>query len=308
MKYALSTNWCSARIESGEEIAAKAIELGFDSLELGFSTTAFQAEGFKRSLGDISVGSVHAFCPLPVSAPFGNPELYTLATPDENARAIARFHLLKTVDFASSVGAGAVVLHAGRVGFGALFSRIRDTASLRAILDKCGGKTDDPAYAKALSKARKRRAAAAGKIMDVFLLELDALSRTLEERGVVLALENLPYLEGFPDEEETKTILEKLRGSPVKAWFDTGHHRVRQMHGWVDSAEPFAPAESFAGMHVNDVKDFDDDHFAPGGGNVDFAALTDFAHKIPRVVLEPKSHVGEAELSAGLARLRSLWG
>ena len=47
MQFALSTNWCSQRLESGEAIADKALELGFDALELGFRTTPGQAEGFR---------------------------------------------------------------------------------------------------------------------------------------------------------------------------------------------------------------------------------------------------------------------
>ena len=90
MQFALSTNWCSQRLESGEAIADKALELGFDALELGFRTTPGQADGFRRALGRIRVGSVHAFCPVPVSAPEGYPELYQLASLDEDARRIAR--------------------------------------------------------------------------------------------------------------------------------------------------------------------------------------------------------------------------
>ena len=36
MKLSLSTNWCNRRIDDGCEIAEKAIELGFEELELGF--------------------------------------------------------------------------------------------------------------------------------------------------------------------------------------------------------------------------------------------------------------------------------
>ena len=118
MQFALSTNWCSQRLESGEAIADKALELGFDALELGFRTTPGQAEGFRHALGRIKVGSVHAFCPVPVSAPEGYPELYQLASLDEDARRIARVHVVRNVEFAASMGADAVVLHAGRVDCG----------------------------------------------------------------------------------------------------------------------------------------------------------------------------------------------
>ena len=80
MQFALSSNWCNQRLESGEAIADKALELGFDALELGFRTTPGQAEGFRRALGRIKVGSVHAFCPVPVSAPEGYPDTPAAST------------------------------------------------------------------------------------------------------------------------------------------------------------------------------------------------------------------------------------
>lgn len=307
MKFALSTNWRAGREESGEEIAALALELGFDALELGFSTTPEQADGFRRSLDAIPVCSVHAFCPVPVSAPCGSPELYSLASPDGDARAIAVRRTLENIAFAAELGAGAVVMHAGRVSCASFLRRSAGTTALRELLTKCGGKTDDPKYRKALTRTRKARTANSRKTIDAFLASLDALAKPLETAGVTLALENLPYLEGFPDETETAEILRRSNGAPVKAWFDTGHQRVRKMHGWADAETPFAPVSSFAGMHVNDVKDFDDDHFAPGGGKVDFAALADFAAEVPRIVLEPKSHVSREDLERGLALLRETW-
>ena len=45
MKFSLSTNWCNRRFEFGEEIADKAMELGFDGLELGFHTAGCRIQG-----------------------------------------------------------------------------------------------------------------------------------------------------------------------------------------------------------------------------------------------------------------------
>jgi len=304
---ALSTNWCNRTIESGEEIADKAIELGFDSLELGFHTTAEQAEGFRRRLDEIPVGSVHAFCPVPLSAPQGYPELYQLASFDEDARALARFHVRKNVEFAADIGATAVVLHAGRVGLGTLFRRGFGSQTLRGILEKCGNDVSAKPYRRALERAMKVRRERGAKMMEVFRGELSALAPDLARLGVVLGLENLPYLEGFPDEVEMAQIAEEFSGAPVKAWFDTGHHRVREMHGWLGGREFSAESLPAAGMHLNDVKDYFDDHDAPGCGKVDFAALAPLAHSVRHIVFEPKSHVGEESLRAGLDLIRRIW-
>ena len=306
MKFALSTNWCNRKYSSGEEIADKALELGFAALELGFNTTQDQLAGFSKRSDRIPVESVHAFCPVPLSAPDGSPELYSLASLDENERAMARIHLLKTVDTASDLGAKSVVLHAGRIPLTTFFSKNRDSHFLRETLIAAKGDTLNPKYRKVLNSALSVRNRRASKITEVFLRELESIIPVLEKRSIALALENLPFLEGFPNEVETLEILTRFSGAPVFAWYDTGHHRVREMHGWIgDDAkaalEKLEEISLIRGIHINDVKDYHDDHFAPGGGNVDFAAIASMAAKAEHIVFEPKSHVSEDELSKALA-------
>ena len=312
MKFALSTNWCNRKYSSGEEIADKALELGFAALELGFNTTQDQLAGFLKRSDLIPVESVHAFCPVPLSAPDGSPELYSLASIDENERAMARIHLLKTVDTASDLGAKSVVLHAGRIPLTTFFSKKRDSHFLREMLIAAKGDTLNPKYRKVLNSALSARNRRAAKITEVFLRELESIIPVLEKRSIALALENLPFLEGFPNEVETLEIVTRLSGSGVFAWYDTGHHRVREMHGWIgDDAkaalEKLEEISLIRGIHINDVKDYYDDHFAPGGGNVDFAAIASMAAKVEHVVFEPKSHVSEDELSKALAACIRDW-
>lgn len=309
MRYSLSTNWCSRRFDDGRAIAAKALELGFGELELGYNTVAEQVEGFKAMLDQIPVGSIHAFCPVPLSAPHGYPELYPLATRDEESRRMAVFQVLRNVRFAAEMGADTVVLHAGRVSFGRLFDRI-DSRSLRTVLNANGNDVDSVPYRKVLSRAMKRRSRRGRALLDVFCRTLDEVLPVLESCKVVLALENLPYLEGFPDDGELACLLARFGSAPVKGWFDTGHDRVLKMHGWSNRDWPDlkGAAASYAGMHLNDVKDFNDDHLAPGMANVDFAGLKDFAQNVRHVVFEPAPSVSEEDLLRGLALVRSLWG
>lgn len=284
--------------------------LGFSELELGFHTTMQQVPGFKAMLDRIPVGSVHAFCPVPLSAPQGYPELYQLATRDEEGRKMAVLQVLRNIAFAEEMGADTVVLHAGRVPFGRIFDRI-DSGTLRDVLEKNGNKTDAAPYRKVLARAMKRRAARGKKLLDGFRRTLGELVPELEKRHVTLALENLPYLEGFPSEWELMSLLSSdLSGAPVKGWFDTGHDRVRRMHDWgkVTWDNPAAVASSFfAGMHLNDVDDFYDDHKAPGEGKVDFAALKPFAENVRHVVFEPSQDVSEERLERSVLNLHALW-
>ena len=273
MKFSLSTNWCNRRIESGEEIADKALELGFEELELGYHTTLEQVKGFKARLGQIPVGSVHAFCPVPISAPQGYPELYLLADFDDDGRAIARVHVRKNIEFAAEMGADAVVLHAGRV-------------MCRGFIRRWD---------------MKRRVARGRRMIDVFKRELDQLLPALEKNKVVLGLENLPYLEGFPADWEMKDLV----GEWVKPWFDTGHDFVRRTKGWEDMRQKASDLGPI-GLHVSDSLG-GDDHLPPGEGKVDFAALKPVAEKARHVVFEPNAGVEESALRKGLESLKKTW-
>ena len=271
MRLSLSTNWFKRETSVAERID-RALALGFGELELGYSTTSEEAEEYLRLAGKIAIGSVHSFCPVPISAPGGHPELYTIASLNRDARAIAKVNIVKNVEFARRMGADTVVLHAGRVfsdGFFPWSNRV---------------------------KARRKHGK---KMMEAVLPELEEIAKALEGNKVTLGLENMPYLEGFPMAEEWPEL---AKFSPwIKPWFDTGHWRVQECNRWtgrfLDS--PYSKLE-FAGMHLNDVKDFNDDHFAPGGGKVDFKELADMMKKVPHVVFEPKSHVSEAELKKGV--------
>ena len=279
MKFSLSTNWCNRRIESGEEIADKAMELGFEELELGFHTTLEQVKGFKARLDRIPVGSVHAFCPVPISAPQGYPELYPLASLDENDRAIARVHVKKNIEFAAEMGADAVVLHAGRVMCRGFFHRWD----------------------------LKRRVKRGQKLVTAFKRELEQMVPILEKNKVTLGLENLPYLEGFPAEWEMKDLV----GDWVKPWLDTGHDFVRRVNQWTvppltSGQETASPLLQPVGMHISDSQG-GDDHLPPGEGRVDFLMLKEFAENARHVVFEPAANVREAALKKGIAHLRKLW-
>ena len=279
MKFALSTNWCNRRLATGEEIADAAAALGFEALELGFHTTMEQVKGFKARLDQMPVGSIHAFCPVPISAPQGYPELYQLASFDESERAIARVHVRRNIAFAAEMGAGAVVLHAGRV-------------MCRGFLRRWD---------------MKRRVRRGRKLVDIFKKELEALLPDLEKNKVTLGLENLPYLEGFPAEWEIGEVC----GEWVRPWLDTGHDFVRLTNRWKEfqggagqssQADPPQPV----GLHINDSTG-GDDHLPPGEGRVDFAALGPIAAKARHLVFEPHSEVKAVQLRAGLEHVKKLW-
>ncbi len=284
MKFALSTNWSNGRLDDGAAIADEAEALGFDSLELGFRTQPEQLQGFRSRLDRMPVASVHAYCPVPIGAPSGHPELYQLCSDDANERALARMLLEKTFACAADLGAKVVVFHAGYADLSTLFGNLFTTA-------------------------RKLRVKRGRKLLDSFMREFEGLVPSLERKGVTLALENLPRQEGFPSLDEAKELMRKFEGAPLRLWFDTGHALVRETHGWAGESAHMA-AELLpwiCGMHLNDVKGRHDDHQEPGWGNVDFARLTFLAKRDILRVFEPHEPVTFDELKASLATIRKIW-
>ena len=175
MRIALSTNWNNARLDDGAAIADEAIALGFDALELGFRTMPEQLPGFKSRLDQIPVDSVHAYCPVPIGAPSGHPELHQLAHHDEEERALARLLLKKTIECAVDLGAKVVVTHAGYAELDGLFVNL-DSSVLRRLAKGKDDKPDvtRPAYVKHLAKAHVRRKKRGRKLLEVFRRELEA--------------------------------------------------------------------------------------------------------------------------------------
>ena len=294
MRYALSTCWLPG--EDGAAIADKAIELGFDALELGYVTTDDQLVGFRSRIGQIGFDSVHAFCPAPIGAPSGHPELYQICSDSPDTRALAHICLRRSFKCAAEFGAKVVVFHAAYV--------YAQSAVRSFLLGE--RRIEIPTAAE-----RKRRRERGLQTLDVFKREFEKLAPELEKLGLVLALENLPRFEGFPNVEEAETLMKDLAGAPVALWFDTGHARIRETRTWD------APAKEVAeclipwtrGMHLNDVVDVRDDHFAPGKGKVDFAALKPLAERDGVLhVFEPHPGVTAEDLRAGLALMRGTWG
>ena len=285
MRFALSTNWNNVRLNDGAAIADEAEALGFNALELGFRTRCEQIAGFKSRLDRMPVDSVHAYSPVPIGAPSGHPELYQICSNDENERALARMLLEKTFCCAADLGARAVVFHAGYVKLNTLFGNL--FASARSLRIKRGR-----------------------RIYDVFRREFDLLVPSLESKGLVLALENLPRLEGFPNMFEAKELMQEYEGAPLRLWLDTGHSLVRETNGWDVEQGLFAAelAPWISGMHLNDVKGYTDDHGEPGWGNVSFSRLAFLGKRDILRVFEPNSGVSASDLRNSLEYMRKLWG
>jgi len=309
MRFSLSTNWNVRRHDDGEKLVDEIVALGFGALELGYHMTEELAVGVRRRVeaGAVTVDSVHAYCPVPIGAPHGYPELYLLASLDEDERAMAAILIGKTLTFAASMGARAVVLHAGRIFLNSFFSDLH-TRTLVDILEREGA-PEAERYQRMLAKALRRRAARVRKYFDGFCLSLEALLPKFEKAGVALCLENLPSIEAFPDEREMLMLKQRFDTPALAYWHDMGHGQVRENLGWsqhVEAARGLLPVTR--GVHIHDALPLLNDHLPPGKGAIDFEAFSFYGADEVIKVFEPGPDVTGVELSEALSLVQTAWG
>lgn len=310
MRFSLSTNWNASRHADGEEMAEEILSLGFDALELGYNTTEAQAPGIRRCVasGAVTVDSVHSYCPVPISAPHGYPELYLLASLDDDERAMATLLLGRTLDFAASVGARAIVLHAGRVFLNSWLLGHLGTATLRNMLEQEDDNPLSSRYREMLAKALRRRAKRARKHLDGFCRSLETLLPRFENAGVTLCLENLPSIEAFPDAGEMQLLNKRFASAPLAYWHDMGHAQVREFFGWerhLDTARALLPMTR--GIHIHDARPPANDHLPPGKGAIDFNAFAFYGEADVIRVFEPEPNIKPDALKSALDLLRRTW-
>ena len=241
--------------------------LGFDSIELNFALTETQVRDFlklKRA-GRVAISSTHNFCPLPdgVLPKHASPEYYSLSALEDGERKLAVKFTKKSMDFAAELGAGALVIHLGRV-------EIDDrTKRLFAIADR-------KRLEKEKAEALREREREAGPFLEKAMLSLEELLTHADTLGLNIALENRYYLKELPSLSEFGMIFKKLNDRRLCYWHDTGHAQVYEnlsMLRHEDYLELLA--KHLIGIHLHDIILFDD-HRAPGSGEFDFGRVRPF--------------------------------
>jgi len=111
---ALSTAYNISKHKDPVSLVEEIKSLGFSAIELNVEVPEnFISEVAKR----IKIVSVHNYCPKLDSIPEGRTiySPYNMSSTDENERTTAVELTKKTIDVANSVGAEAIVIHAGEV-------------------------------------------------------------------------------------------------------------------------------------------------------------------------------------------------
>ncbi len=279
------------------------LDMGFDTVELGYDLRVELAPGVLDMVrkNAVRIDSVHNFCPVPVGAPHGHPELFTPADPDPRLRESAVTHIHRTIRFAAEVGAKAVIVHSGNVSMDD-FSR-----QLHALYEQ--GQQFGDQYEKIKLKLQVQREKKVHKQLDYLGESIEKLLPVLEEYRVRLAIENLPTWESIPTEVEMEDLFRRFDSPWLAHWHDIGHGRIREILGFINQErwlDRFSPR--LAGLHIHDVIPPAQDHLMPGQGGVDFARLKRFAGPDVIKVIEPTPRTPREAVLEGLNTIRQKWG
>ena len=278
-------------------------ELGFEYAELSHGIRISLMPGILDAVkaGEIKISSLHNFCPLPVGIDKPAPNLYEFSSDKERDRQLALKLTLNTFDFAVKVGAPLVVLHFGSMD-------LKDyTGKLKELLER--GKRGTPEFQKVTAEAQAAREARKKKFYDRSRELLRELYGEAKFRGLKLGIEIREAVEELPVESDFAALLKEFPAPVVHYWHDTGHAQIKQDLGFINHAQFLAErADRLAGFHIHDVKFPARDHFPPGGGDIDFAALKPFVKPEHIKVFELSPKVPLDSVRPSVAHLKRIWG
>lgn len=278
-------------------------ELGFEYAELSHGIRLSLVPGILEAVdaGEIKICTLHNFCPLPLGVSRAAPNLFKFTSLDRRERENALRHTLKTLELAERVKARLVVLHLGQVDMREYTDRLLELVA--------AGQRDSPKYRRLCEELEARREAVKERHLEAAYELLRQVEEDARRRGLLLGIENREALEEVPFESDFPFFFFEFRGGVVRYWHDTGHAQIKEHLGFIQHAMHLESlAGELAGFHLHDVEFPGRDHRAPGRGTVDFAALRPFVKPEHIKVIELSPSLERAEVLAGYAHLRNLWG
>jgi sugar phosphate isomerase/epimerase len=298
-----STCWNSGRHTTGDAMLREIKELGFDLVELGHGIRLSLMPGIQEMYenGEVRFSSLHNFCPLPVEVMGASPDCYQFSSiyPQERERAVKQ--TFQTIDFASRLGAPAVVLHLGEVRIGPV------TDSLISLVKK-GRLLSREFVNKKLRAVEKRESVAARYLERV----RDALRRIVAyatEKNIKLGIEGRRGYEEIPSERELPSLLEEFKSPLVGYWHDFGHIQIKENLAFLDHEEWLRTIGPRAiGCHVQDCIWPAQDHQPPFKGNVDLKKLVPLLPKDCQFVWEMSPRKTAEDIRESLTKWKATFG
>jgi len=299
--FSLSTSWNAFRHKSGRDLIREIRALGFDTVELSFALPLNMVNDIldMRNSGEISVSSLHNMCPLPeeIEPDEASPDYYSLASTDDKERELAVDAAKKTLLYAHRIGAGAVVLHAGRVQ---MKDRTRELASLV---------TDKEAFAVLKNEMITERRRLGGEYLNNVIKSLKQIVPYSLDMGVKIGLETRYYYREIPQIDEFGEIFSHFKENELFYWHDAGHAEVFSRLGFTRHEDFLKRYSSrLIGVHLHDIIGIMGDHNAPGTGTMDFSILKPYIKKDTIKVIEAHDPAPASAVKNSAAYLAGIIG
>ncbi len=243
-------------------------ELGFDRIELGHGIRISLMPGIQKMFdaGEVTISSLHNFCPLPVEVMQASPDCYKFSAGTVRERERAVKQTLQTIDFAERLGAPFVVTHCGQVPMNPI------TDELIALAKK--GKLNSREYVRRKIKAVKKREEEAPWRLDRVKECLKPIVEYAAAKNIRLGIEGRRGYEEMPNERELPALLDELNSPHAGYWHDFGHIQIKENLGFLDHEEWLRTIGSRAlGCHLQDCIWPAQDHQPPFAGHVDLLKL-----------------------------------
>lgn len=291
-------------------------ELGFEYAELSHGIRVSLVPGILEAVdaGVIKISTLHNFCPLPMGINHAAPNVYQFSSDDRREREYALKHTLKTIEFATRVGARLIVLHSGSMrfskGFWAnLFGDGEEEFTDRLVdlleEDKAGTEEFNGAVARAMECQEKFKADPTQRSLEL----IRRIAETAGEKGLLLGIENREALEEIPVDADMAEFLNALPENVVRYWHDCGHGQIKENIGFLNHRMHVESlAHRLGGFHLHDVAFPGKDHQPPGRGMIDFAALQPFVKPEHIKVFEMNPALSAEDVKAGVDHIQGIWG
>jgi len=297
----ISTVWKSGEFKDGQRLMESLVGPGFREIELEYridGNTFTEIKQFLKKSKEVKIVSIHNFFPIPDIHETGGADIFHFSSEEREERSLAVRYAIRTIQTASDIGAGAVVLHLGRVHM--------DTVSKELFRLYDAGMTGSDEYIGKLDEIRILRNRNKGKTLEMMLLSMDEIQNAAEKYNVNIGIENRYLFEECPNFEEMAVIFEEFGGGSIGYWHDAGHAQVQENLGFVRVKDQLdAYGKFLVGFHLHDVKGHSD-HHVPGTGEVDFALLKKHIKKDTIKILEIHPRETEKDLMDGVDFLKNI--
>lgn len=254
----ISTCWWHKKGASPDRVIVEIKEFGLKGVELEYRLPEEFYLQLRNTLKNhIKVLSIHNFFPCPQGFEKGGGDLFLLSSPDAQERQRAVQYTIRSIRIAEELGAGAVVLHLGRVDMPHQreFLWLEETSGNLIVTEE-------------MRRIREERYS---KNLSAVLKSLDIINKEAIKRGVQIGIENRYYFHEIPDRRELAIILQEFGGGNIGYWHDMGHaHAQKEMGLFKDDMELLREFGRYLiGVHIHDAIRVDD-HRSPGKGEIDF--------------------------------------